>query len=237
MKVCGGDPLSASRQPLCRCGLRPFTRKIETFSACVPTGTPANNHAAARSACYQPRLASASPHVAEVGRPTLLGLRCTRRIKRQGGTLCRCRSRRLRPPSPYGRPLDRQVVTQPFEQRRDKHVNRRAPVIHPTDTRGSAPARTMPFLCFSVVRLLAARGGGSLRGAGAYLSLLLRRPPLTALGVLGEVGHATSPSGARGSAPEGETETLNIKYSGSPWEQVLYCPSVNRGTSGEGSPP
>ena len=41
----------------------------------------------------------------------------------------------------------------------------------------------------------------------------------------------------RGSAPEGETETLNIKYSGSPWEQVLYCPSVNRGTSGEGSPP
>ena len=155
----------------------------------------------------------------------------------KGGTLCRCRSRRLRPPSPYGRPLDRQVVTQPFEQRRDKRVNRRFSLILPTNTRGSAPARTMPFLCFSVVRLLAARGGGSLRGTGAYLSLLLRRSPLTALGVLGGIGHAIPPSGARGSAPEGETETLNIKYSGSPWEQVLYCPSVNRGTSGEGSPP
>ena len=143
----------------------------------------------------------------KVGRLTLLGLHCMERTKRQGWMLCPCRSRRLRPPSPYGRPLDRQVVAQPFEQRRDKHVNRRASVMLPTDTRGSAPARTMPFLCFSVVRLLAARGGGSLRGAGAYLSLLLRRPPLTALGVLGEVGHATSPSGARGSAPEGEAET------------------------------
>ena len=203
----GGGRRCGSRQALCRCGLPTPQETWYLSRSHVAAGTPANNHAAARSACYQPRLASASPHVAEVGRPTLLGLRCTRRIKRQGGTLCRCRSRRLRPPSPYGRPLDRQVVTQPFEQRRDKRVNRRFSLILPTNTRGSAPARTMPFPGFSVVRLLAARGGGSLRGAGAYLSLLLRRPPLTALGVLGEVGHATSPSGARGSAPEGEAET------------------------------
>ena len=36
----GGDPLSASRQPLCRCGLRPPARKIQTFSARVAIGTP-----------------------------------------------------------------------------------------------------------------------------------------------------------------------------------------------------
>ena len=143
----------------------------------------------------------------KVGRLTLLGLHCMERTKRQGWMLCPCRSRRLRPPSPYGRPLDRQVVAQPFEQRRDKHVNRRASVMLPTDTRGSAPARTMPFLCFSVVRLLAARGGGLLRGTGAYLSLLLRRSPLIALGVLGGIGHAIPPSGARGSAPEDEHGT------------------------------
>ena len=47
----GGGPLFASRQPLCRCGLRPLTRKTEPFNACVAAGTPANNHAAARSAC------------------------------------------------------------------------------------------------------------------------------------------------------------------------------------------
>ena len=58
----GGDPLSASRQPLCRCGLRSPAREIQTFSARVAIGTPANNHAAARSAFYQPRLAPASPH-------------------------------------------------------------------------------------------------------------------------------------------------------------------------------
>ena len=162
----------------------------------------------------QPVLLSTSPasrlrhHThRKVGRPTPQGLRCTRRTKRQGGTLCPCRSRRLRPPSPYGRPLDRQVVTQPFEQRRDKHVNRRASVMLPTDTRGSAPARTMPLTGFSVVRLLAARGGGLLRGTGAYSSLLLRRSPLIALGVLGGIGHAIPPSGARGSAPEDEHGT------------------------------
>ena len=38
----------------------------------------------------------------KVGRPTLQGLHCMRSIKRQGWTLCLCRSRRLRPPSPYG---------------------------------------------------------------------------------------------------------------------------------------
>ena len=38
----------------------------------------------------------------KVGRPTPQGLRCIRRTKRQGWTLCLCRSRRLRPPSPYG---------------------------------------------------------------------------------------------------------------------------------------
>ena len=143
----------------------------------------------------------------KVGRLTLLGLHCMERTKRQGWMLCPCRSRRLRPPSPYGRPLDRQVVAQPFEQRRDKHVNRRASVMLPTDTRGSAPARTMPLTGFSVVRLLAARGGGLLRGTGAYLSLLLRRSPLIALGVLGGIGHAIPPSGARGSAPEDEHGT------------------------------
>ena len=57
-----GGPLSASRQPLCRCGLRSPAREIQTFSARVAIGTPANNHAAARSAFYQPRLAPASPH-------------------------------------------------------------------------------------------------------------------------------------------------------------------------------
>ena len=57
-----GIPLSASRQPLCRCGLRSPAREIQTFSARVAIGTPANNHAAARSAFYQPRLAPASPH-------------------------------------------------------------------------------------------------------------------------------------------------------------------------------
>ena len=55
-----------------------------------------------RSACCRPRLVCASPRVAEVGRPTVLGLRCGRRTGRQGGTLCLGRSRRLRPPSPYG---------------------------------------------------------------------------------------------------------------------------------------
>ena len=38
----GGDPLSASRQPLCRCGLRSPAREIETFSARVAGGTPAS---------------------------------------------------------------------------------------------------------------------------------------------------------------------------------------------------
>ena len=38
----GGGPLPASRRALCRCGLRPLTRKIETFSARVATGTPAS---------------------------------------------------------------------------------------------------------------------------------------------------------------------------------------------------
>ena len=38
----------------------------------------------------------------KVGRPTPLGLLCMRSTKRQGWTLCLCRSRRLRPPSPYG---------------------------------------------------------------------------------------------------------------------------------------
>ena len=49
-------------KPLCRCGLRSPAREIQTFSARVAIGTPANNHAAARSAFYQPRLAPASPH-------------------------------------------------------------------------------------------------------------------------------------------------------------------------------
>ena len=38
----GGGPLFASRQPLCRCGLRPLTRKTEPFNACGPAGTPAS---------------------------------------------------------------------------------------------------------------------------------------------------------------------------------------------------
>ena len=38
----GGGPLSASRQPLCRCGLRPFIKGMKTYNACVPTGTPAS---------------------------------------------------------------------------------------------------------------------------------------------------------------------------------------------------
>ena len=38
----GGGPLATSQQPLCRCGLRPLIRKIETFSACGPAGTPAS---------------------------------------------------------------------------------------------------------------------------------------------------------------------------------------------------
>ena len=37
----------------------------------------------------------------KVGRPTPLGLHCMERTKKQGWTLCPCRSRRLRPPSPY----------------------------------------------------------------------------------------------------------------------------------------
>ena len=38
----GGDPLSASRQPLCRCGLRSPAREIKTFNARVAGGTPAS---------------------------------------------------------------------------------------------------------------------------------------------------------------------------------------------------
>ena len=37
-----GIPLSASRQPLCRCGLRSPAREIQTFSARVAIGTPAS---------------------------------------------------------------------------------------------------------------------------------------------------------------------------------------------------
>ena len=40
-----GDGLSASQQPLCRCGLRAPTRKIEAFRPRAAAGTPANNHA------------------------------------------------------------------------------------------------------------------------------------------------------------------------------------------------
>ena len=40
-------------KPLCRCGLRPFIRKTETYNACGPAGTPANNHADA-AFCFLP---------------------------------------------------------------------------------------------------------------------------------------------------------------------------------------
>ena len=49
----GGVPLSASRQPLCRCGLRSPAREIQTFSARVAAGAPANAHAAA-AFCFLP---------------------------------------------------------------------------------------------------------------------------------------------------------------------------------------
>ncbi len=38
----GGGPLPASRQPLCRCGLRSPAREIKTFNARVAGGTPAS---------------------------------------------------------------------------------------------------------------------------------------------------------------------------------------------------
>ena len=51
----GGDPLSASRQPLCRCGLRSPVREIETFKARVAGGTPASCLPAPPRACVTTR--------------------------------------------------------------------------------------------------------------------------------------------------------------------------------------
>ena len=67
-------------KPLCRCGLRPFIKGIEFYNACVPAGTPASCRGDNVLAHYRPRLDCTPPHVAEVGRPTPLGLRCMGRM-------------------------------------------------------------------------------------------------------------------------------------------------------------
>ena len=49
-------------KPLCRCGLRPFIKGIETFKACVAASTPASCRGSSVLASYQPRLVPVSPH-------------------------------------------------------------------------------------------------------------------------------------------------------------------------------
>ena len=49
-------------KPLCRCGLRPVIKGIETFKACVAASTPASCRGSSVLASYQPRLVPVSPH-------------------------------------------------------------------------------------------------------------------------------------------------------------------------------
>ena len=91
-------------KPLCRCGLRSPAREIQTFSARVAIGTPASCRGSPFCFLPAPPRACVTTRTEKSGDQLPRGSAAQGEQRDKGGPLCPCRSRRLRPPSPYGDP-------------------------------------------------------------------------------------------------------------------------------------